>query len=226
MAAPSEIRLNPRSDTTPEYLSEEPTMAFIDTISPARAEGEVRDMYARQQAKYGYVPNYARVFCHRPELMQLWAALLAGIRRHIEPRRFELVTFAAAHALGNSYCSLAHGDVLKRYLRSDDILALARGAGETAVSEAEAAMMAFARQVARDATAITAEDVERLRQHGFSDAEIFDIAATAAARAFLAKLSDALGARADARFLQMEAPLRDALTVGRPIAEQPPERVA
>ncbi len=29
---------------------------------------------ARQEAHWGFVPNYAKVFCHRPEIMGLWAA--------------------------------------------------------------------------------------------------------------------------------------------------------
>ena len=58
-------------------------MAFIRTTAPAKAQGEVLEMYQRQQASWGYVPNYARVFSHRPEIMTEWARLLAGIRRQV-----------------------------------------------------------------------------------------------------------------------------------------------
>ena len=37
------------------------------------------------------------------------------------------------------------------------------------------------------------EDIDALRAHGFTDAEIFDLAATAAPAAFFSKLLDALG---------------------------------
>jgi hypothetical protein len=100
--------------------------------------------------------------------------------------------------------------------------ALARDA-DTPLSEAEAAMMAFARKVAGDAPSVTASDVVGLKAFGFSDAEIFDIAAAAAARAFFAKLGDGLGVQPDAEFLALDESLRASLTVGRPIATQPPE---
>ena len=82
-------------------------MAFIDTIDEPEIDAEVRAMYDRQQAHYGYVPNYARAFCHRPHVMALWAQLQIGIRREMDKRRFELVTFAAAHALRSTPCSIA-----------------------------------------------------------------------------------------------------------------------
>ena len=46
-------------------------MAFIETTKPDHAREAVADMYSRQQAAWGYVPNYAKVFCHRPEVMAL-----------------------------------------------------------------------------------------------------------------------------------------------------------
>jgi hypothetical protein len=82
-------------------------------------------------------------------------------------------------------------------------------------------MVRFARKVASDATAVSDTDIESLREHGFSDEAIFDIVLSAAARAFFSKVLDGVGALADASFMHLDAPLRDALTVGRPIAQTP-----
>ena len=38
-------------------------MAFIETIPVRKADEPTRNMYERQQSAYGYVPNYAKVFC-------------------------------------------------------------------------------------------------------------------------------------------------------------------
>ena len=192
-------------------------MAYIETVpSPADNE-ELRAMYERQQAHYGYLPNYAKVFCYRPEIMGLWAQLQSGIKRHMDRRRYELVTFAAANALRSTLCSLAHGKLLTEFFSMEDVQAIARGEAPHSLSAAEAAMMVFGRKVARDASAVTADDVELLKQHGFTDAEIFDISATAAARSFWTKMLDSLGVEADAPFRAMSPEFRDALTVGRPI---------
>jgi uncharacterized peroxidase-related enzyme len=204
-------------------------MAFIKTIPSADAEGELRAMYERQQAAWGYVPNYAKVFCHRPEVLARWGRLLAEIRRPMDARRFELITFAAAHALRHTACALTHGKALAGFLGEGEVLALAAGDEVDALTDAEKAMVNFARKVARDAASITAGDVAALRVHGFSDPEIFDIAAAAAGRAFFTKLLDSLGVEADSTSLSLSPEFREALTVGRPIDFRdveimPPER--
>ena len=192
-------------------------MAYIETVQSPAGNEELRAMYERQQAHYGYLPNYAKVFCYRPEIMGLWAQLQSGIKRHMDRRRFELATFAAANALRSTLCSLAHGKLLTEFLSMEDVQAIARGETPKSLSAAEAAMLVFSRKVARDASAVTADDVELLKQHGFTDAEIFDISAAAAARAFWTKVLDSLGVEVDAPLRAMSPEFRDALTVGRPI---------
>lgn len=200
-------------------------MTFISTIAPDAARDAVAAMYRRQQAAWGYVPHYAMTFSHRPEVMARWGQLLAEIKRPMDRRRFELVTFAAAHELRHSACALAHGKALRDFFTDEQIVAIAEGRLEGVLGAAEQAMLRFARQIARDASQVTASDVAALRRLGCTDAEIFDIAATAAGRAFFTKVLDALGSAPDAAFLALEEPLRSTLTVGRPIDAQASARM-
>jgi uncharacterized peroxidase-related enzyme len=201
-------------------------MTFINTIPATQATGEVRAMYQRQQDAWGYVPGYARVFCHRPEVMARWGKLLAEIKRPVNPRRLEMITLATALELRHSPCSLAHGAELARTIGKHAVIAIARGEDHDAITADEQAMMTFARRIARDASQISAGEVEALREvHHLSDAEIFDIAAIAASRSFFTKLLDALGSAPDHGFMQLDKELRHALTVGRPVSSEPPQRL-
>ena len=195
-------------------------MSFIHTTAPEHAEGVVAAMYARQQSAWGYIPNYAKVFSQRPEVLARWGQLLAEIRRPMDKRRFELLTFVTARDLDNTACALVHGKALREFFSDAQILAIAEGRYDAILSDAEQAMVTFARQTVTDATQTTAGQVAALRQHGYQDAEIFDIAATAAGRAFFAKLLDALGVLPDSPLLALDDTFRDALTVGRPIDER------
>jgi alkylhydroperoxidase family enzyme len=199
-------------------------MPFIATIPAAEARGAVLEMYRRQEDHWGYVPDYAKAFCHRPETMARWGRLLAEVRRPADARRFELVTFVAALELKSTACSLAHGKALAEIIGVEDVLAIARGDRPPSLSAAEIAMLDYARQVVRDATKITYGRVKALKKiHGFDDAEIFDIAAIASARCFFTKVLDAVGSEPDAAFRTIETRLRRALTVGRPIGHRKEE---
>ena len=200
-------------------------MAFIDTISASWVTGEAFAMYDRQQKHYGYVPDYATVFSHRPAVMRRWAELLAEIKRPMDKRRFELATFAAAVTLRSTLCTLAHGKALLQFFSADDVKAMARGEIPVSLSAADAALMRFACAVAHDASAVTAADVAELTRHGFSDAEVFDIAVTAAGRAFFTKVIESLGVATDSPVRTMDPELREALAVGRPIVFRDPQRL-
>ena len=73
--------------------------------------------------------------------------------------------------------------------------------------------------VVQGSAASNKELQEELKALGYSDAEIFDMAATAAGRAFFTKLLDAMGVTPDAPFRTLPESLRRTLTVGRPIDE-------
>lgn len=201
-------------------------MSYIETIAADEAEGAVLEMYEHQQEHWGYIPNYVKSFSHRPEVMARWGRLLAEIRRPLDTRTFELVTFAAAHELRHTSCSLAHGNALTPFFTNEQILAIARQDDLGFLTEAEREMVSFSRRVARDAASIDAKDIQRLKDCGLDDGTIFDIAATAAGRAFFTKVLDAIGSLPDAAFHSLDEDLRVPLTVGRPISTDDDEVIS
>ena len=77
----------------------------------------------------------------------------------------------------------------------------------------------LAERVVDDATAIGDADPQWLRDLGLSETDIVDVILAAAGRCFFSKTLDALGVRPDASYRELEAELREALVVGRPIAD-------
>ncbi len=172
-------------------------MSFIDTTPEELATGEVAVLYDEERTRMGYLPNFVRAFSARPEVYRAWQQLNGTLKQH-DLRRYELATLAAARELRSTYCSLAHGKVLaEQFYDADAVRALPAG-----LDEADAAVMALAEKVARDATSVEQEDIDRLRRLGLADEEIVDVVLAAAARCFFSKTLDALGARPDAALLQ------------------------
>lgn len=202
-------------------------MAFIKTTRAAHAKGAVLEMYQHQEQHWGYVPNYAKLFSGRPEVLSRWGRLLAEIRRPLSDRLFELATFVVARELKHSSCSMAHGKLLADIIGTDNVIAIAEGKIPDILSDAEVAMMNFARDVARDAGKITSGQVDALKSlHGYTDDDVFDVAAVAAGRCFFTKLLDALGAEPDAGFKSIDARLRKSFSGGRPMSLREDERLA
>jgi len=196
-------------------------MAFIRTIPPSEAQGPVREMYQQIERRLGHVPNWAQAFSLRPGVRDGWAALLASIQSNLPVRTYELATLAAARALRSSYCSLAHGSVLaNKVFDAATVTAVMNDAPDAPLEPAERAMMAFVEKVVLSADRVSAADIEVLRSHGYQDETIFDVASAAAARCFFSKLLDALGVQADSTFNDLDPTLREALTVGRPVADR------
>ena len=90
---------------------------------------------------------------------------------------------------------------------------------DEALDDADRALARWARHLARDPSATTADDVKSLRDAGFDDAQIFAISAFVALRIAFSTVNNALGAQPDRR-LGLDAPeaVRNAVTFGRPIA--------
>jgi alkylhydroperoxidase family enzyme len=135
------------------------------------------------------------------------------------PRRYELATLAAAKVLRSSCCALAHGTVLAELLGPEATRAVADGDAITALDPVDAEIVRFATLVTRDAAAVTAKDVDRLRAVGLSDEDILDVTLAVAARCFFSTVLEALGVQPDPAFQVLDPDLRAAVTVGRPIAE-------
>jgi uncharacterized peroxidase-related enzyme len=188
----------------------------------------VRGVFARRIRALAHVdligedssPNYARVFAHRPAVYAAWQQLAGAVQGSMDRRRYELVTLAAARALGSSYCMLAHGKILAEGILDPDVVRDAAIDHRSAALEpVDVAVMELAGKVVRDAAGVTEADIAPLRELGLTDGEIFDVVAAASLRCFFSKTLDGLGVQADAAYAEIDPPLRDALTVGRPIAD-------
>jgi len=194
-------------------------MTFIETIAESDAEGTVAEVYAADRDRFGRLPNFTQAFSLGPEVYTAWLGLNGAVKAGMDLRRYELATVAAARRLRSSYCMLAHGTILAdQFLGSDAVRDIATDPRAADLDTADVAVMDLADKVAGDATAVTQNDVDRLRSLGFTDEEILGVVVAAAARCFFSKVLDGLGVEPDREYQGLDPALRDALTVGRPIA--------
>jgi uncharacterized peroxidase-related enzyme len=195
-------------------------MTFIETVPESEAAGDVAQMYENDRAAFGRLPNFTQAFSHRPGVYAAWRALNGEIKAGMDQRRYELATIAAARRLRSTYCVMAHGLVLldNDFVAADELAAIVTDHHTAGLDAVDVAVMDLADKVADDASSVTEADIDALRARELSDTEIFDVVVAAAARCFFSKAVDGVGAQADAAYAELDAPLRETLTVGRPIA--------
>ena len=195
---------------------------FIRGVAEDDARGDVAEYYESQRAMWGFLPNYAATFSHRPEVARAWQDLNLAIRGGMDRRRYEIATIAVARARRSTYCTVAHSMFLRDVCGDEAAMlsanALADGEG---LDEVDRAVYDFATAVATDAAGIEQADVDRLRAVGLSDADIADVVLAAAARCFFTAVLDGSGARLDAETAaKFPSDQLAAMLVGRPVAER------
>lgn len=103
---------------------------------------------------------------------------------------------------------LAHGASLRKNgFPVEQLQAILRDYHQAGLDPAEVDMMDFAYQMSTNDHPGTEAEVQRLRDDGFSDEEITDIALAASVRNFYSRYFDALGAEPDPELIAQEPEL-------------------
>ena len=194
-----------------------PAAGFLPDPPPSEA---VDRMYAADLDAQGYVAHLTRLWATCPEALHLLSQTLglAGHLGGLDFRQRQLLITAGASAMGDSYCSLAGGDRLAAAATSETAAAVIGGATES-LSASDAALVSWARRMARDPNATTQADVDELRTLGFDDGQVFAITLYVALRLAFATVNDTLGAAPDPELAERVPPaVLDAVSFGRPPA--------
>jgi uncharacterized peroxidase-related enzyme len=191
---------------------------FVKTIAPEEATGHIAEAYEKDKATFGFVMEATACWTARPDLLPVFEEFFAKVKAgfSLSPREWRLITFIAAKHVPSTYCAQVYGRQLRQDLQSKDaVLAVLRDYRSAGLSERDVEMLAFAELVARNASQVTQAHIDRLRDVGFSDVQITDIALCASLRCFMSRLFDAVGAKPEPFFLDEDEAFRSALTVGK-----------
>jgi len=150
----------------------------------AELPDDVRARILEVQEKSGFVPNVFLALAHRPDEFRAFFAYHDAVMEKdggLSKAEREMIVVATSGANDCQYCVVAHGAILrvraKNPLIADQVAINYRKADITA---RQRAMLDFAFKVSLAAQEIGDEDFERLRAHGFSDEDAWDIGAIAA----------------------------------------------
>lgn len=145
-------------------------MPRLNPIDDASATPEAKTLFDEIRAAYGSVPNGLRTMAVSPALLRgatemskaLAGTLSAGLR--------ERIAIAIAEQNGCRYCLSAHTAAGRSI--GIDAGELTRSRSGQSADPSISAALSFARAVNAKRGGVTDEDVERVRQAGYGDADI------------------------------------------------------
>jgi uncharacterized peroxidase-related enzyme len=192
------------------------TSKRADRASPASRFGEpveaelpadIRDAYAANRAKLGFVPNVLRAYARRPEHFRAFMAyhdVLMKAPGGLSRAEREAIVVAVSSENACQYCMTAHGAAL-RILGKDPILAeqIANNWRTADLTPRWRAMLAFASRVNEPAFAASDDEIAAMRESGFSDDDIWDVAAIAAFFGFSNRMAGVADMRPNDEFYSM-----------------------
>jgi alkylhydroperoxidase family enzyme len=167
-------------------------------LRPADPSADFEEQARDERERLGFVMNATRVWAHLPGAKSSLFALMeatASAASLTFRQRAVLVTTTAT-SLGDPYCSLAWGTRLAGHAGIEVATSIIHQEHDR-LAEDDRVLADWARAVAGDPTATTAQDVDRLREAGFADEQIFALTAYIALRVAFAIVNDSLGAQPD-----------------------------
>jgi uncharacterized peroxidase-related enzyme len=165
---------------------------------------DVRARIVGVQEKAGFVPNVFITLAHRPDEFRAFFAYHDALMQKdggLSKAEREMIVVATSGANDCLYCIVAHGAILRIYAKNplvaDQIAVNYRKAD---ISQRQRAMLAFAMKVAVNSVAIDDADFTALREHGFTDEDIWDIGAIAAFFALSNRMANLIAMRPNDEF--------------------------
>jgi uncharacterized peroxidase-related enzyme len=172
-------------------------LSWLRVPADEDAPPSVKELSAKANEKLGFVPNVLRVYALRPRHLELWNAFYDDLMRGesaLTREQREMIAVVVSTANRCHYCMVSHSAYLRR-LTGDPVLVeqLRTNYKYAEIDPRERAMLDFAVKLTEQSAACTEADVEALREAGWADEDIMDIAEVAAMFNFTNRLASGLG---------------------------------
>jgi uncharacterized peroxidase-related enzyme len=139
---------------------------------------DLQERIAEESERTGFTPNVFSAMAHRPEHFRAFFHYYDAIEEDtaLAPEEIEMIIVAVSGTNDCYYCIVAHGALLRIFadapLLADQVAANHRLAD---ISDQHRAMLDFAVKLTESPGRVDDDDLDRLREAGFSDEEIWDI---------------------------------------------------
>jgi uncharacterized peroxidase-related enzyme len=168
---------------------------------------DIRSRLLAVQEKSGFIPNVFLTLAYRPDEFRAFFAYHDALMERdsgLTKAEREMIVVATSSANQCHYCVIAHGAILRIRAKNPQIAdQIAINYRKADITPRQRAMLDFAMKVSTQAYLISDVDFVEIAAHGFSDSDIWDIAAIAAFFALSNRLANVTAMRPNDEFYLM-----------------------
>ena len=168
---------------------------------------DIRSRILAVQEKSGFVPNVFLTLAYRPDEFRAFFAYHDALMEKdsgLSKAEREMIVVATSAANQCQYCVIAHGAILRIRAKNPQIAdQIAVNYRKADITPRQRAMLDFAMKVSRAAEEVSEADFTALATHGFSDDDVWDIAAVAAFFALSNRLANVTAMRPNDEFYML-----------------------
>jgi len=168
---------------------------------------DIRSRLLAVQEKSGFIPNVFLTLAHRPDEFRAFFAYHGALMDKdsgLTKAEREMIVVATSSANQCHYCVIAHGAILRIRAKNPQIAdQIAVNYRRADITPRQRAMLDFAMKVSREAHLICDADFAEIAAHGFSDSDIWDIAAISAFFALSNRMANVAAMRPNDEFYLM-----------------------
>ncbi len=152
-------------------------------LEPAALTPAMQTLFAKCQEKLGFVPNVLKAYAFDMAKLEPFVAMYNDLMlapSGLSKLEREMIAVAVSSQNRCYYCLVAHGAAV-RALSGDPVLGelMAMNYRASRLSKRQRAMLDFAVKMTNASSTIEEDDRDALRRVGFTDRDIWDIAAVA-----------------------------------------------
>lgn len=168
----------------PQQSNTEPDRVTALDLGPdAERDAKLQAYFETCESTLGYVPNVLRAYAFDETKLQAFIDMADDLMRGesgLTRLEREMIAVAVSAINQCHYCLTAHGAAV-RYRANDPVLGeqIAQNYRAANLPERQHLMLDFAVQLTQEPARIVETDRQKLRDAGFSDRDIWDIAAVA-----------------------------------------------
>ncbi|MGY3475433.1 peroxidase-related enzyme [Bradyrhizobium ottawaense] len=168
---------------------------------------DIRARIVAVQEKSGFIPNVFLVLAHRPDEFRAFFAYhdaLMDKPGNTTKAEREMIVVATSNLNQCQYCVVAHGAIL-RIRAKDPLIAdqVAVNYRKADITDRQKAMLDFAVRVSTEAYKVSESDFATLKSQGFTEDDIWDIAAISAFFGLSNRLANVTSMRPNPEFYNM-----------------------